>query len=312
MKKFLTTTLCSLIAVVIMVSTFPPSGNTKILDPTANNPLLRRIAGDLHRQGIDVIQDWNSEVPVRRRPVVAPLANYQISLVSKEEGWMSEFNKGLTGAIAAIKTSENIAHDGFAQKWSNTPKRLRVFLSFAREDVAYARNVKTALEAQGYVAFIYISDQAHSPAQSPVMLGEFLRTAGTHLVIDTDTARRKSGVLAEALAYAKYKTRSSNVFGPGIPPTRSAPEAKHVVEIYGAKRRCPRTKQAIELFQKAGAVVKYYDVDTNPRAQKVVDKNTKYLLNGELLPFIRVDGKPIHATSPGVRDALMVCEQPIP
>jgi hypothetical protein len=39
---------------------------------------------------------------------------------------------------------------------------------------------------------------------TPAMLGEFLRTAGAHLVIDTDTARRKSGVLAEALAYARY------------------------------------------------------------------------------------------------------------
>ena len=312
MKKFLSTTLCSLLAVGILVSTFPSSGNTKILDPTANNPLLKRIAGDLHRKGIDVVQDWNSEVPVRRRPVVAPLANYQISLVAKEEGWMNEFNKGLTGAIAAIKSSENIAHDGFAQKWSNTPKRLRVFVSFAREDAAHAQKVKTALEAQGYVAFVYISDQAHSPAQSPAMLGEFLRTAGSHLVIDTDIARRKSGVLAEALAYAKYKAPASTVSGPKVSPPRPTAEPRHVVEIYGAKRRCPRTKQAIDLFQKAGAVVKYYDVDTNARARKVVNRNTKYLAGGDTLPFIRVDGKPIHATSPGVRDALMVCEGPVP
>ena len=324
MKNFLSTSLRSVLAVVILISMFPYFGNAEILDPAANHPLLRKIADKLDRNGIDVMQDWRSEVPVSKRPVVAPLANYQISLVLKGQSWIREFHKGVMGAIAAIKSSENIAHNAFADKWNNTPKTQRVFISFAREDVAYARYVKTALEAQGYVAFIYINDQGHSPSQTPIMLGEYLRTAGTHLVIDTDIARRKSGVLAEALAFAKYKRPPSNDGG-SIGAARPSPDRpgggsggksiesqRHVVEIYGAKNRCPRTRQAIKLFKDAGAVVKYYDVDTNPRALRVVERNTEWLEGGQLLPFIRMDGKPIRATSVGVGKALRACEDPLP
>jgi hypothetical protein len=324
MKNLLLKSLHSLLAVVMLIPTFSYPGKAEILDPEANHPLLRKIADDLHRNGIDVVQNWRSEVPAHTRPVVAPLANYQISLALKEERWIRDFNKGVMGAITAIKTSENVGRKSFAEKWSNTPKSQRAFISFAREDVAYARNVKAALEAQGYVAFIYINRQGTMPSQPPVMVGEYLRTAGTHLVVDTNTARKKPGVLAEALALAKYRRPPSDRSDPDIgrrypepaPPGGSGGTAieskKHIVEIYGAKKRCPRTRQAIELFKDAGAVVKYYDVDANPRASRVVRRNTKWLEGGDLLPLIRMDGKPIHATSKGIGKALTTCRNPLP
>lgn len=324
MKNFLSTSLRCALAVVILISTLPCLGNAEILDPAANHPLLRRIADDLNRDGIDVVQNWRSKVPVHERPVVAPLANYQISLALREQGWIREFNKGVMGAITAIKSSAKLTDDGFAKKWSNTPKKQRVFISFAREDVAHAQTVKTALEAQGYVAFIYINEPGRSPSQAPLVLGKLLRTAGTHLVIDTATARRKSGVLAEALALARYRrppvdnsgsigtSKHQNSDKSGDGSAASLRKKKHVVEVYGAKKRCPRTRQAIKLFKDAGAVVKYYDVDASARASKVVDRNTKYLEGGNLLPFIRMDGEPIHATSPGIRKALTACKIPLP
>jgi hypothetical protein len=326
MKSLLSTSLRLLLAVALLVSTFAYLGKSEILDPGARHPLLRLIADDLDRNGIDVVQNWRSKVPEHARPVVAPLANYPISLTRKEQRWIRDFNKGVMGAIAAIKTREITGPDSFAAKWKSTPKSQRVFISFAREDVAHAQRVKAALDAKGYVAFIYINQPGTDPSQPPIVVGEYLRTAGTHLVIDTDVARRKPGVLAEALAFARYRSTRPASAGAGSAvagrsPTPDSPGGnsgtatkpkRHIVDIYGAKKRCPRTQQAIKLFKDAGAIVRYHDVDTNPRASRIVDRNTRFLANGELLPFIRLDGKPVHATNTGIGEALMVCEKPIP
>jgi hypothetical protein len=319
-KKILLASLKSLLVIVMVTCPLLQPGRAEILDPEANHPLLRVIAADLDRSGIDVVQNWRSDVPAYTRPVVAPLANYQTSLALREERWVRDFNKGVMGAIAAVKTDANLKRSAFAEKWSSTPKSQRVFISFAREDVAHARTIKAALEAQGYVAFIYINQAGGSPSQPAASVGEYLRTAGTHLVIDTYTARRKPGVLAETLAFARYRRpppsdprpnaagnspRPGNLGGGGgevVAPRR------HIVEIYGAKKRCPRTRQAIQLFKDAGAEVRYYDVDISPRASRVVGRNTRWLENGDLLPFIRVDGKPILATSTGLGVALKACQ----
>lgn len=319
MRKPLLLSLRLLLAISVMAPLFP-AGKAEILDPQANHPLLRRIAADLDRQGIDVVQNWRSRVPVSTRPVVAPLANYQTSLVQREAGWIRDFRRGATGAVAAVRSTRRLDAAAFRETWGRTPKSQRVFISFAREDLAYARGVKASLEANGYVAFIYINSQGGRPTQPPALVGEYLRTAGTHLVIDTEIARRKPGVLAEALALAASHRRPPPE-PPGVAdagprrPRRPGPgdggaaveSRRHVVEIYGAKKRCARTRQAIQLFRDAGAVVKYYDVDASPRAARVVARNTQWLAGGDTLPFIKLDGRPVHATREGIGKALQAC-----
>lgn len=118
-------------------------------------------------------------------------------------------------------------------------------------------------------------------------VSEYLRTAGVHLVLDTAVARRKPGVLAEALWKARY----------GSPRERVLVRMKRgdVVEVYGAKERCPRTRRVLAIARDAGARIVYHDIDQDPAAREVVLNNRSRLEGGELLPLVRLNGGIIFA-----------------
>jgi hypothetical protein len=334
MKRTLSFSLRWLLATVLLAPTLLLPGKAEILDPAANHPVLREIAEDLHRHGIDVVQDWNSRLPAYTRPVVAPLGDYPISIPQNESRWIREFNASAIGALAAFKPIGKLKHDTFDKQWRDTPKHRRVFISFAREDLAVALSVKEALIAQGYIVFTYLTREVAVPSWPLSAVADYLRTADTHLVIDTETSRRKQGVLAEAIALGRSQGPTLVTRGPTlvnspslrdlmtVRPTLNAPQLfgdvievtesptvvtggarRSVVTIYGARKRCPRTRQAIQIFEEAGAQVRYLDVDASPRANRVVIRNRRWLEKG-LLPLVKVDGKLIRFTNEGVARAL--------
>lgn len=329
MKRTLSFSLLWLLVTVLLAPTLLLPGKAEILDPAANHPVLREIADDLHRHGIDVVQDWNSRLPAYTRPVVAPLGDYQISIPQNESRWIREFNASAIGALVAFKPIGKLKHDTFDEQWRDTPKHRRVFISFAREDLAVAMNVREALEAQGYIVFTYLTREVKVPSWPLSAVANYLHTADTHLVIDTETARRKQGVLAEAIALGRSRgptpvNRPAVEKFMAVNPTLNAPQLfvdgavikrmesptvatggarRSVVTIYGAKKRCPRTRQAIQIFEEAGAQVRYFDVDASPRANRVVIRNKRWLERGNL-PLVKVDGKPIRFTTEGVAQAL--------
>lgn len=329
MKRTLSFSLRWLLATVLLAPTFLLPGKAEILDPAANHPVLREIAEDLHRHGIDVVQDWNSRLPAYTRPVVAPLGDYPISIPQNESRWVREFNASAMGALAAFKPIGQLKHDTFDKQWRDTPKHRRVFISFAREDLAVALSVRDALIAQGYIVFTYLTREVAVPSWPLSAVADYLRTADTHLVIDTETARRKQGVLAEAIALGRSRSptpinspslkdltvvrptfNASQLFSDGpvvelteSPTVGTSRARRSVVTIYGAKNRCPRTRKAIQIFEEAGAQVRYLDVDASPRANRVVIRNRRWL-EGGLLPLVKVDGKLIRFTSEGIAQAL--------
>ncbi len=296
MKRILSFSLGWLLAAIVLTSTLPVSGKTEILDPDSYHPLLRVIADDLHSRGIDVIQNWNSRVSVRTRIIIAPLADYLNSLPLRGR-WESELESGEMGALVA-QPGDNPKSDSFNGNWSKLPQEQRIFISFAREDAAFADIVREVLEKRGYGVFIYIKNPKAKPTMSLASVREYLQTAGMHLVLDTATARKKPGVLAEALWKAKY----------GPPQERVIVSIKKgdIVEVYGAKKRCPRTKQVLAIAEKAGAKIIYHDIDDYPTAREVITHNRGWLQDGELMPYVKINGKPILAQdieSFGVRQA---------
>jgi len=293
----LLTTAFLLLAGILFLSWTP----TERLDPKAYHRVLTPLAPYLHVEGVDVMQNWASNARTKGKPVLAPLANYPISLAGKETSWTKELNNGAMGAVMAIESEISMDYAMFTEKWIAVPKEKRVFISFAREDLSTALKIKSVMEKRGYVAFIYIQKAGGTPGQTVFHAGEMLRTAGIHLVLDTDIARAKAGVLAEALAYSKY-------IHPPAPPARGWKKPvepriateQHVVEIYGAERRCSRTREALAAFRKTGVTVRYYDVDNNAFAEQVVHNNSRYLEHGNLLPFIKIDGRPVAPANYGI------------
>ncbi len=111
-----------------------------------------------------------------------------------------------------------------------------------------------------------------------------------------------SGIYAQRYTFVRpveFVVPAQQSNGSGVAPD----ETRHVVEIYGAKRRCPRTRRALKLFKDAGAEIKYFDIDADTEADKIVEGNGRWLANGDL-PFIKIDGKPIYASDRGMTKAL--------
>jgi len=171
----------------------------EILDPNENHPLLRKIAEALHKTGIDVIQNYMSGVETKGKPVLAPLANFPIENWNISN-WQQELDKEIFKAILAVP--DNSPGDSFRKKWDKSINE-RIFISFAREDAVIADAVSAILKENGYEVFTYLANN-RDPIYSTEQIAHYMKSASTHLVIDTKTARSKEGVTAEALTYAKY------------------------------------------------------------------------------------------------------------
>lgn len=201
------------IALVILSIVF--ISGFEILDPHSQHPLLKQIAQPLHEQGIDVVQDWKSNVSTKGRPVLAPLANYD--KITRAEfsqhltKWDYEFNRFLAAynrndidMLLCIPAGESGSKK---EKWDRAAPEKRVFISFAREDHAIAENIRSILEKQGFEVFTFLEGLGAETEAS--MIAHYMATAKTRLVIDTEISRTKWGVLSEALANAKYKFQKS-------------------------------------------------------------------------------------------------------
>lgn len=179
----------------------------KILDRSKYHYLLRLIAEELDTHQIDVIQDWASDVVLEGRPTLAPIADYKVTVLSKESEWEQAFRAKLANAVVAIEGDQPLLAASFIKEWDKTPVEHRVFISFAREDLATAEIIKSVLKKNGFKAFIYLESDG-TKFESPEMIAYCMKTAGDVLVLDTENSRTKSGVITEALAYARYSYKT--------------------------------------------------------------------------------------------------------
>ena len=90
--------------------------------------------------------------------------------------------------------------------WRRAPPSKRVYIAFARQDLAAATTVRRALEKKGYLCFIYTPGQRRPAWANPAELGRYFREAGLHLVLDSRAARSSKGVRFEAHAVPGKKT----------------------------------------------------------------------------------------------------------
>lgn len=184
-------------------------GYSELLDPSAQkqHALLKSLADALHAIHIDVIQDWNSRVDVKSNPVLAPLNDYQMKLVQNslvyKGRWEQDFEDAVIGYALGIRTSNTkITATSVLTEWNKAGKENTVFISYASEDSERAKGIKSVLERKGFVVFTY-QDAGTLEATD---IAHFMCTAGTCLVLDTKTARTKSGVQAEALSFQRYRS----------------------------------------------------------------------------------------------------------
>ena len=184
--------------IALLVVCFLQLSFIELLDPPPGKTLMSELAPVLESLGIDAMQDWRSAVQTKGRPVLAPLAYAPVTSYELPK-WGRELDEEI---IKAVAVTRNRGQRTFSKNWELSPKE-RIFFSFAKEDAVAAESVVKALEAKGYVVFAYLRT-GRAPVFSTTRIAYYMRTAKTHLVLDTKTAREKSGVLAEKLVYAKY------------------------------------------------------------------------------------------------------------
>jgi len=285
---------------IMVISTLTICYGKDPLDPKAQkkNALLTELSPVLNKYKIDVMHDWASNVPTRGNPVLAPLANYILKIDStftkrsaNDERWAQEFYEANNGIVIGVKGQTAVEAGKFREVWDQTPSSQRVFISFAKEDAALAKNIKKELAAKGYKVFIYYEGEKEI-IRSAEDIAYFMQTADNCLVIDTEIARKKYGVLAEALAHTRYVYHRK----------------PDIVRVYG-RTSCGRTQQVLEEFRKTNAKVHFIDIDKSSVAQEFVNRNSQYL-EKELLPLVVINSKPMKFTALNFWEAIEKCERP--
>lgn len=191
---------------IILISILFFSVSYRILDPKAKNPnaLLKKIAPQLDKLNINVVQDWNSKIKTdNRNAIIAPLANWPGQ--KKEEfttGWVKDLKNGLHAGYAALRYKKKLSPKEMPAVWNRINKNQRVFISFTRADIKVAEELRKVLESEGYKVFTYIN--AGEINQSYEEVGRIMSTAGKHFVIDSYNSRISQGVIAEALTHTTY------------------------------------------------------------------------------------------------------------
>ena len=168
------------------------------------DPLLKTLEAPLQKRGIDVVAGDTANHPLGTRPRVARLSGMPTAKPPagwKSRPWMKSFEAGRTGFLAAAPgegRKRARSSSEFLQAWKRAPADQRVFLSFTRKDVRAAESAARALEARGYVTFIYLTSKSKGPKYDTTTVGRLYAEAGHRLVVDTPNARRSEGVWLEA------------------------------------------------------------------------------------------------------------------
>lgn len=193
-----------------------------ILDPASNGPdtyILRSIASYLHLHSIDTVLGSAASYRPSARPRIAPLGGYHVTNSEWSqvlpEAWARAFANGLFGVIIAVKpdnpqhlqkkqaecethSSDDEAACAFVNAWLNSEKDKRVFVAFTKSDLSSAATIKKALEAQGYVVFMFLRPGHSTPWAEPGLVGEVFAQATHRFVVDTVNARGSEGVALES------------------------------------------------------------------------------------------------------------------
>jgi hypothetical protein len=207
----------------------------KILDlKSPANAVLDPLAPELHSKGIDVRRRWEAGPSAPgKRAVLTPLRGF-ISSSEAETAralWMQDFEGRIQSVLVGVKQEQPIHSKStraqlnlteFKKAWERAPQSQRVFISFTRADAAYALDVKKSLTDRGFHTFVYLEGSNKAPTLTPREAGHFFGTAGHHFVIDTQNARRSSGVWFEKALLGRYGRAVSVNIDEQPPPSRPA------------------------------------------------------------------------------------------
>ncbi|MBC8732435.1 hypothetical protein [Paraburkholderia sp. UCT2] len=194
----------------------------EFIDSKAHDiPLLKTLAPALDKHGIDVRGGaLSSDAFSGNRPQLAPLdtlpaGDLAIAAAPNRFGQLFEVGVFTDAYLVATRTRKhrkNVSEIEFRRKWEAANKANRVFISFNGSDLGYAEIVRSALEANGYLAFLYKDSASKYPKTNSVQVGKYFKEAGNYFVVDSSNARISLGVITEALALDAMKRGSHATF----------------------------------------------------------------------------------------------------
>jgi hypothetical protein len=172
----------------------------------ARESLLSELAVSLRGTGVAVRTTWTEQAKnaAPKMPTLASLHGFPPTpRAPKPRASLFKARVFEDAALIAVsgkaRTKASIARD-LPRVWRRAPPSKRVYIAFARQDLAAANTVRRALEKKGYLCFIYTPDQRRPRWANPAELGRYYREAGVHLVLDSRAARSSKGVRFEAHA----------------------------------------------------------------------------------------------------------------
>ncbi|HEX2835634.1 MAG TPA: hypothetical protein VHW00_21655 [Thermoanaerobaculia bacterium] len=159
--------------------------------------------GDL-RRSVPVSERPLAETP--RTPTLVAMKHFPPQTRPRSRAFFRSPAHEDAALIAVTGTRRNnvpVARD-FPRLWRRAAPSRRIYIAFARRDLAAAQNVERALARRGYHCFIFLASARNNPAWADsVELGRYYREARTRLVLDSRNARAANGVRLELLAQGR-------------------------------------------------------------------------------------------------------------
>ncbi|HUR83295.1 MAG TPA: hypothetical protein VM733_21230 [Thermoanaerobaculia bacterium] len=162
--------------------------------------LLAMQLGDFRRAGIATAERASTTAP--HTPTLIAMSEFPPQTRPRARSFFR--TPGYDDAVLLAVTGTRrarvpIARD-FARLWRRAPPRQRVFIAFARRDLASANRIRRALERRGYHCLIFLP---HSARTGPIELAGYLRQSPNRFVLDSKNARAPDGVRIESQAARK-------------------------------------------------------------------------------------------------------------
>lgn len=176
------------------------------------DPFLQAVALALSVYELDVVANLNDRDLVRqriRRPRLGRFPDLPTgSLPGSEEirAWESEYAAAQIGGLTILSNpdvDDLSGRDAYVAAWLAAPAEARIFVSFYREDLAWAQKIEAVANVYDYHVKTFFGGDVLPPAR-------LYATAAQRLAIDTQAARRYRTDVTELSYLGKRVRRKTN------------------------------------------------------------------------------------------------------
>jgi hypothetical protein len=170
--------------------------------------------GELQRSGIGVAPSASATAPAK--PTLVPMSAFPPQARPRTRAFFRtpvHEDGALIAVTGTRRRGVSLASD-FPRLWRRAAPSQRVFIAFARRDLATVQKIERALQRKGYQCILYLHGRETPRWADAVELGRYYRESRNRFVLDSRAAR--TAVRLELLAQGRKSCCKRCYFVNGI------------------------------------------------------------------------------------------------